>query len=56
MKLKEGYYWDNNMAILCNASVPEELVKVTEEKQLEESWEVPGPQRDLEQAAEPLRK
>lgn len=44
------------MSNLCNASLPEQVVKVTEEKQLEESWEAPGLQRDLEQAAEPLRK
>lgn len=35
------------MSILCKAS---------EEKQLEDSWEVPGLQRNLEQSAEPLRK
>lgn len=56
MKLKEVNYWDNYMSTLCNASLPEELVKVTEEKQLEDSWEVPGLQRNLEQSAEPLRK
>lgn len=31
-------------------------MKVTEEKQLEDSWEEPGLQRNLEQSAEPLRK
>lgn len=44
------------MSILYNAPLPEELVKVTEEEQLEHSWEVPGLQRNVEQSAEPLRK
>lgn len=44
------------MSIFCNASLLEELGKVTEEKQLENSWEAPGMQRNLEWSAEPLRK
>lgn len=36
------------MSIFCNASLLEELGKVTEEKQLENSWEAPGMQRNLE--------
>lgn len=36
------------MPILCNASLPEELMKVEEEKQLENSQEVQGLQREFE--------